>query len=83
MTSDAYFPEAPLSVNWARTGEHYGTREDQFWKPGNYRMRRDTGATWMLLQNSPVAPAALIDTEKLVFRVIICPPAFKTEILIL
>jgi hypothetical protein len=71
----------PASRQVGRTPVETTARgRDRFWKPVNFRTRRDTGVTWMLLQSPPVA---LIDTEKLVFRVIIGPPAFKTEILIL
>jgi hypothetical protein len=30
----------PLSVNWTGADEHYGVRENRFWKPVNFRMRR-------------------------------------------
>jgi hypothetical protein len=37
--------QSPLSVKWTGAGEHYGVREDRFWKPFNFRMRHHTGTT--------------------------------------
>jgi hypothetical protein len=33
---------SPLSVKWADASEHWGVREDRFWEPVNFRIRRFT-----------------------------------------
>jgi hypothetical protein len=38
--TSAQWKRSPLSVNWTG-GEHYGVREDRFWRPANFRMARN------------------------------------------